>query len=169
MQTILLSRGLTTQVDDDVFEWASKIKWWATAGKNIYAVRQGRTGEPTTVYLHHEILSPPEGLHVDHIDRNTLFNPRSNLRVCTAQQNLWNVPGKGGKSKYKGVHFVVRKIALKRPWMTRIRTVEGRKCIGYFRSEEEAAIAYDMAAVKEHKEFACLNFPELKEKYYGLR
>lgn len=165
MKTLLLSRGIITQVDDDVFNWASQFKWWATSGKNIYAVRQGYGDDPTTVYLHKAILSPPVGYHVDHINRNTLCNVRSNLRICTSQQNLWNVPGKGGKSRYKGVHFVLRKTSLSKPWMVRIRTEAERKFVGYFSTEEEAAVAYDLFAIKEHGEFACLNFPELKEKY----
>ena len=35
----------------------------------------------------------------------------------------------------------------------------GRKQIGYFKDEIQAAKAYDQAANKYHKEFAVLNFP----------
>lgn len=170
-KTILLSRGLTTQVDSDVYEWASHFNWWASSNKckNVYAVRLGSVREPTTVYLHKAILCPPEGFCVDHIDRNSLNNLKSNLRVCTQQQNLWNVNDGYGTSRYKGVHLVKRKTALNKCWLSRIRTKDGRKYIGYYESEEEAAIAYDLRALTEHGEFACFNFPELKEKYLGYR
>jgi len=34
-----------------------------------------------------------------------------------------------------------------------------QKTIGYFKSEKEAALAYDKHAVIIHKQFATLNFP----------
>jgi hypothetical protein len=59
-----------------------------------------------------------------------------------------------GTSKYLGVCWHINK------WVTHI-TVNG-KCLhlGLFASEEEAAKAYDNAALLHHKEFANLNFKQ---------
>ena len=42
--------------------------------------------------LHRYIMNPPAGYEVDHVDLNTLNNRKSNLRLCTHQQNQCNQP-----------------------------------------------------------------------------
>jgi hypothetical protein len=96
---------------------------------------------------------------VDHKDNNGLNNQKYNLRVCTQWQNLRNSTRRSNNtSGFKGVSRFRNK------WISRIRTDEGRICLGTFNTPEEAAIAYDEAALKYHGEFANLNFPELREK-----
>lgn len=107
------------------------------------------------VYLHRHIMCSPEGMVVDHINRNGLDNRKANLRICSQSENLANARGRGGHSNYKGVTWF-------KPanlWMAQIRVQGEHKYLGYFKEEEEAARAYDKAALEHFGEFARLNFP----------
>ena len=56
-------------------------------------------------------------------------------------------------SKYKGVNWNLKS----NKWTARIATDNGRKFLGYFNNEKDAAIAYNKAAEIYHKEFARYN------------
>lgn len=94
---------------------------------------------------------------VDHINHDKSDNRIENLRGCNNNQNQWNKkPFKGKVSRFKGVTF--RRNRGK--WRSRI-TFNGRVLsLGDFNEEEEAAKAYNDAAVKYFGEFSNLNkFP----------
>jgi hypothetical protein len=156
-------------VDDEDYENVCQWKWRAKIieGK-MYVVRSVNTKlgpgsrknpnvKTETVSLHRFLLSPSAGMVVDHINGNPLDNRRENLRVCSTMENVRNRM-KGAKttsSKYKGVYWNKHKGA----WVAKIR-VTGRHSqmdLGKFRCEEDAARAYNAAAVKYHGEFARLN------------
>lgn len=101
-------------------------------------------------------MSAPEGKVVDHINRNILDNRKSNLRICVQAQNTYNRPKTSEKktSKYKGVSW--RKSHNK--WQAIIYVDKQQIHIGYYNSEEQAALNYDIAAKKYHKDFSYLNF-----------
>lgn len=120
--------------------------WSVNGGSTIEA--QTRM-DSAIVSMHRFLMNFPSCL-VDHINRNTLDNRRNNLRLATHAQNMQNQVTSTGKSKYKGV------------------TVRGNKwrahCkgnyLGEFKSEIEAAMAYDSMARVLYGEFARLNFEE---------
>ena len=93
---------------------------------------------------------------VDHVDGNGLNNQRSNLRPTTQAQNLANqLKRLGVTSKFKGVCWRDRPS----PWRATI-TVDGRqRGLGSFADEEQAARAYDAAALDLFGDRARLNFP----------
>ena len=117
----------------------------------------GRKEGGKTIYMHREIMQPPEGMMVDHIDGNSLDNRRANMRNCTNQQNMQNIAKSPRASgSFKGVYYDKRR-----------RTLYARIChngeniyLGTFTTEIEAARAYDRAAVERFGEFARPNFPE---------
>lgn len=103
--------------------------------------------------LHRLILGlGPVNPEVDHFDGDGLNNRRSNLRTATRQGNCANRSKWGSRSRYKGVQ------PRNGGWEAR-HYLNGRTVyIGVFGSEEEAAKAYDAAALRVHGEFARLNF-----------
>lgn len=150
MKQIPLSKGCAALVDDVDFDMLMQWKWCYNTG---YAVRTDySSGKPKRIYMHRLIMETPSGMETDHINSNRLDNRRSNLRVCTHQQNCMNVLPVGA-SKYKGVtwHKGDRK------WQSSI-FVDGKlKYLGSFKSEEDAALAYNFAALEAFGEFAKQN------------
>jgi len=148
---IPLTEGYYALVDAADYETLSQYNWRFYNG---YAARQqGRK----TIYMHRQIAEPPDGMMVDHANRNKLDNRRSNLRVCTRRENILNQAGKQtSRSRFKGVEY--RKGSDK--CFARIRVGGKRLWLGSFDDEAEAARAYDRAAVEHLGEFAHLNFPE---------
>ena len=87
---IPLTRGMHAIVDARNFDWLNQYKWCvqgARYGNVHYAVRRA---DGRKIFMHREIMQPPPGLFVDHINRNGLDNREANLRNCTRLQNLQN-------------------------------------------------------------------------------
>lgn len=95
---------------------------------------------------------------VDHKNGNRDDCRKDNLRLATYSQNNCNIGKKlfilGTTSKYKGVYKYKGK---QKPWWAYIKTGGKRKSLGYFSTEEEAARAYNKAALELHGEFANVN------------
>lgn len=61
------------------------------SGHRYYIQGKDRKGgENKTILLHRYIMDCPEGMVVDHMDRNSLNNKRENLRIVTPSENLQN-------------------------------------------------------------------------------
>lgn len=163
MREITLTRGLVTLVDANTFDVFSGLRWYAhtPGGNRFYAARRQYIGgdrrRGLLIYLHRAIMSPSEGLQVDHINGNTLDNRRANLRVCTQSENLRNSGKMSGArtSRYKGVSYDIGA----KSWRAFIRAGGRVRALGCFRTEIDAAKAYDLAALSEFGQYARLNFP----------
>lgn len=91
---------------------------------------------------------------LDHIDMNKTNNRLSNLRKATRSQNNANSVKTRGVSKYKGVHLGRGKV---NPWSAKISVNCERFYLGGFSTQEEAAQAYNTAALKHFGVFARTN------------
>lgn len=150
MKEITLSRGETTQVDDSDHDSLSQFKWYLN--RYGYAVRVDKR---KCIFMHRVLMLPAGRQRVDHKDRNPLNNQRSNLRLCTASENLANRPKPMGSDGYKGVYW--HKRAGK--WASCITHQYRSIYLGVFVDPAQAARAYDKAAVQLFGDFAWLNFP----------
>lgn len=153
MKKICLTKGYVALVDDEDYEELSKHKWCYDGSG--YAIRSTtlERGKYKRVYMHHAIIGKKEGLYVDHINGNKMDNQRKNLRHVTGSQNAQNSKSSAGASRYKGLTW-------HKPthtWSVRIMVDGRRLSLRYFKSEEDAALAYNAAAVKYFGEYARLN------------
>lgn len=157
---IALTQGKFAIVDDMDFEVLSKFKWYAWCMRGaFYAMRNIRKedGKKTTIAMHRQILGEyRSGVHIDHVNHNTIDNRRCNLRPCDNQQNHFNMKTKTGSSRFKGVCWDKSR----QKWTCSIAKSGKSIHIGRFIDEIEAAKAYDIKAKDLHGEFALLNFPE---------
>ena len=155
---IHLSNGLIALVDADDLPLVSNYQWYGKRGRTTYYavayVRGSGKKHGKKVRMHRLILGAPDGVFVDHIDGNGLNNRHSNLRLASPQENEANSRGKGGTSCYKGVYRHADG-----GWAAQIKVNRRSRHLGLFRTEEDAAWAYDRAAVLYFGTFARLNFP----------
>ena len=163
-----MTKGLVVYVDDEDFIKLNKYKWYPKADKSTtYAVRFNKdysgTGSKLTIPMHRELMGFPVKKVIDHIDGNGLNNCKSNLRICTQQQNKWNKKKQKGDftSKYVGVCWNVAFLK----WEAYYYHYNVKIAVGYFDDERKAAIERDIAVLKKRPEFTNLNI--LKRK--GIR
>ncbi len=151
VKTIPLGEGFYTYVDAADFEWLNQWTWYLQGG---YAVRREKR---KYVFMHRQIMQPPEGMVVDHRNNNKLDNTRVNLRVCTQQENACNSSkNRGTSSRFRGVSFCESH----RKYRAEISYKGERFPCGYFAGEIEAARARDYKAVELLGEEARLNLPD---------
>jgi len=149
----------TVLIDEEDYDKIKDHKWcvfYHPSVNNFYVNRRlcNINGKQKTISLHRTILNAKKGLTVDHINGNTLDNRRQNLRLCKQSNNLKNrkISTKEFK-RYKGVSFA-SKI---NKYTARISTNNIAIWLGCFKTENDAAIAYNKAAVKYHGKYSRLN------------
>lgn len=147
---IQLTQGKAAVVDDADYALLAGYHWHYM-GIGYAARSQGGK----RIYMHRVIMGAPVGMQVDHIDGDRLNNTRSNLRICTAQQNHHNRRPlrRETSSSYKGVHFHKQT----GHWRAVIR-IDGRRIyLGFFHHAIDGAAAYDKAARELFGPFAYTN------------
>ncbi len=160
MKRIPLTQGKEALLDDVDYEYLMHWKWCVSA--QGYAVRgcwiRGSGGKQRLALMHRvvaERMGLDGSLQVDHRNMDRLDNRRCNLRAATITQQRANrnkcVTNRAG---FKGVTKVRNRAKC---WAARIACAKERHHLGYFYTREEAALAYNEAALRLFGSFARLN------------
>lgn len=153
---IRVAKDVYAIVDDDDAVRVSRISWKLRRTPHTrYAFTSSKLIGNSQKLLHRFILGLKPGEICDHVNGNGLDNRRSNLRVVTAAQNAQNCfvqrREDGKSSQFKGVTRVSG------GWQAQINSGGLIDHLGVFLNEEDAARAYDSAALKRFGAFARTN------------
>lgn len=157
MREIELTRGQKALVNDDFFDTYGHIKWYAAENKGRYYARNSSLGEGKCgIYLHNFIMGNPKNKswQIRFKNGNTLDCRKENLmfirRSDNTQQTSKTQKRRSKTSEFLGVSHV-------NYYAARIKC-DGRTInIGNFKTEKEAAIAYNTYAKKLFGNKAKLN------------
>lgn len=136
-------------------------RWQARTSKTSgpYVCRN-KKGHPT--FMLHRVILGLEDWNIvgDHKNKDGLDNRRENIRVATRNDNARNCTAhKNTTSKYLGVWKDDWGRNKKKIWRAGIRINRGKlRHLGRFANEDDAAKAYDKAAIELFGEFANPNF-----------
>lgn len=147
---IKLTKNKVALVDEEDYSLVIHYNWYYHQGYARTNITINKT--IIRIYMHRLILNVPKGLFTDHINKNTLDNRKKNLRIVTMTQNNWNLNRKG-LSKYRGVSWDKNR----NKWIAKISINNKTLNLGRYKTEQEAAYAYNKIAKKIRGKFAILN------------
>lgn len=152
MAELKLPSGHVALVDDDDIEAViAGGPWHAHRDRNTFYARH-RLEDGTDVKLHKFLTGYSM---TDHINGNGLDNRRANLRPADPSLNQANRIHLSGRSGFRGV--TLHKMTGR--WQAAICVRRVQRYLGLYGSPEEAARAYDTAAIEAFGEYARPNFP----------
>jgi hypothetical protein len=160
-KTIPLTQGRVTLVDNEDYEILKNFIWCADKVRGRWYATRG-IWDPLTkttkkLRMHQVIMQKKytkKRPYTDHINRDTLDNRRSNLRVCTNSENMRNCKKSHNTSGYIGVS----RDKARKKWLAQITFHREHIFIGRFDDIIEAAQAVDKKARELFGEYALLNF-----------
>ncbi len=159
MKVIKLTQNKQALIDDKDYAKVKGFYWYASREKNKlwYAKGYIRGSKPYAAVRMHRLLlglTSADRRQVDHRNSNGLDNRRKNLRIVSNAQNSMNRRKQAGcLSDYKGVSYDKRKGR----WRTMIMKDQRAFNLGFFKSETEAALAYNRKAKELFGKYARLN------------
>ena len=150
MLKVRLSNGNYAKLDDE-YIGLTNTSWYET--HNGYAM-QRYWDKDTKTYkhrrMHRVVIEAPKNMLVDHINGDKLDNRKSNLRLCTPAQNMYNRKvNKNNKTMVKGVHKTST------GYRVRIQKDRVKFSYGTYKTLKEAQLVAGKAYKILFKEFSC--------------
>ena len=148
---LIMSHGekMECLVDWDDLQKIAPFHW--NVGNDGYA---RATSHGRSMTMHRMLSGAKKGDLIDHLNRNKLDNRKANLRFCSPLQNTLNQPllRRDNKSGYRGVT-----IQHSGRFCAKINDATKYLSLGTYDTAEEAAVAYDRAAIRIFGKEAQLN------------
>jgi hypothetical protein len=140
----ITARGEKFYFDKDDYEKIKKYRWQKNKAGYIAANVSiiGNNGNRANISLHRLVMNSPKEQDIDHINHDATNNRKINLRVCTHQQNGFNQRARG--------YYYDKKI---KRWRVTIGLNYKTIHIGCFKTETEAKIAREKAAIQYYGEY----------------
>jgi hypothetical protein len=139
-------------IDDDIYCELIKFTWCFANG--YVARKEGNT----TVLIHRHIMNAKSGTIIDHINNNPLDNRKVNLRISNDSLNMHNKKkSKNASSIYHGVSKTYVLQDGTQCYVANISKDRTSFYLGTYRTEVDAARAYNKKAIELYKEYARLN------------
>lgn len=168
MKKILLTRGKIAIVDDEDFSYLNRFNWNYYPGESSIEHASYSLHVKThsvKIPMSHFIFRRKVGYRLKHKNGNGLDYRKENLVYVTFQTSKHlarkqeKINGNWVSSQYKGVHSnkIKGKRIIVNPWRARIEKGGIAYNLGQFRTEEEAALAYNKKAKELYGEFAYQN------------
>ncbi len=137
MKEIILSTGLISLVDDDMYPLLNNIPWHQYNGGHPYTDSIGIQISMHLYIFKLKNINIPSTYEIDHIDRNPLNNQFTNLRIVTHSMNTHNSWNKSNTSGVRGVHWDKRRNI----WRAIITNNGVYMQLGQFHKYEDAVFA----------------------------
>lgn len=168
MKLLKLSNGNTVKIDDHVWTAVQKHSWYQHTRNYVSDVATLRKGKPRKeIFLKHYVLGMEDprqtygaSIAVGYKNDDPLDCRIENLLVYSKHEAMHRRMKHNPKkfsSQYKGV-------SLRRDtgmWRAYIKSGDKLKQLGQYKTERDAALAYDTAAFELWGEYARLNFPKV--------
>lgn len=166
-KTIQLNNGKFAIVDDYDYEFLSRFNWTGVK-KGVHekvlefacTTKKGEDRKTFRIYMHEFIVGnkhidiTKSNLNVIHINGNSLDNRKENLKLVPFHTVSHRARKKTlTRSKYKGIYFH-RQSGL---WSADIQKDKKQYHIGYYKKEEDAALAYNAKARELYGDLAYQN------------